>query len=374
MKKQLVSFVIPCYRSAETIGSVVDEIEAAMGELERYEYEIILVNDCSPDDTFGKIRELCGKDKRIKGINLARNFGQHAALMAGFHQVKGDILVCLDDDGQTPANEVGKLLAALENGADVAYAKYEHKHHSAFRNFGSRVNDWMLCFMLNKPKDLFISSYFAARRFVLEEMLKYENAFPYVIGLVLRATRNIVNVTVEHRDRMVGESGYTFGKLLALWFNGFTAFSEKPLRIATMAGVGCAGLGFLYGIYTIIKKLVLPGVPIGFSALMASIMFIGGMLMLMLGLTASECLEVISVGQWILTAGGVLLGIPMTFWMSHAFAVSMSAKMFSIPDFADAASVAESAVLMFIAVFISSRLILRKLKAVSPVSLLMERE
>ena len=219
------------------------------------------------------IRELCGKDKRIKGINLARNFGQHAALMAGFHQVKGDILVCLDDDGQTPANEVGKLLAALENGADVAYAKYEHKHHSAFRNFGSRVNDWMLCFMLNKPKDLFISSYFAARRFVLEEMLKYENAFPYVIGLVLRATRNIVNVTVEHRDRMVGESGYTFGKLLALWFNGFTAFSEKPLRIATM-----------YGIYTIIKKLVLPGVPIGFSALMASIMFIGGMLMLMLGL------------------------------------------------------------------------------------------
>ena len=173
---------------------------------------------------------------------------------------------------------------ALENGADVAYAKYEHKHHSAFRNFGSRVNDWMLCFMLNKPKDLFISSYFAARRFVLEEMLKYENAFPYVIGLVLRATRNIVNVTVEHRDRMVGESGYTFGKLLALWFNGFTAFSEKPLRIATMAGVGCAGLGFLYGIYTIIKKLVLPGVPIGFSALMASIMFIGGMLMLMLGL------------------------------------------------------------------------------------------
>ena len=113
MKKQLVSFVIPCYRSVETIGSVVDEIEAAMGELERYEYEIILVNDCSPDDTFGKIRELCGKDKRIKGINLARNFGQHAALMAGFHQVKGDILVCLDDDGQTPANEVGKLLAAL---------------------------------------------------------------------------------------------------------------------------------------------------------------------------------------------------------------------------------------------------------------------
>ncbi|MDO4294180.1 MAG: glycosyltransferase family 2 protein [Eubacteriales bacterium] len=284
MKKQTVSFVIPCYRSAATIGSVVEEIGRTMEALTRYEYEIILVNDCSPDDTFGKIRQLCEQNPRITGVNLSRNFGQHAALMAGFHRVTGDILVCLDDDGQTPACEVGKLLDALEKGADVVYAKYEHKQHSAFRNFGSRVNDRMLCFMLNKPRELFVSSYFAARRFVLDEMLRYENAFPYVIGLVLRATRNIVNVTVEHRNRQAGVSGYTFGKLLALWFNGFTAFSEKPLRIATMLGVGCAGLGFLYGIYTVIKKLVLPGVPVGFSALMAAIMFIGGMLMLMLGL------------------------------------------------------------------------------------------
>lgn len=284
MEKKLVSFVIPCYRSSATIGDVVEEIEQAMEKLDAYEHEIILVNDCSPDDTFAVIQRLCRENERIVGVNLAKNFGQHAALMAGFHQVKGDILVCLDDDGQTPADEVGKLLAGIEDGADVVYAKYEHKHHNAFRNFGSRVNDWMLCFMLHKPKDLFISSYFAARRFVLDEMLRYENAFPYVIGLVLRATKNITNVTVEHRDRKSGVSGYTFGKLLALWFNGFTAFSEKPLRIATLAGVGCAGLGFLYGIYTIIKKLVLPDVPVGFSALMSGIMFIGGMIMLMLGI------------------------------------------------------------------------------------------
>ena len=283
--KKTVSFVIPCYRSRDTIGGVVGEIRGAMEKLaDVYDYEVILVNDCSPDDTFAKIRELCRSDRRITGVNLAKNFGQHAALMAGFHQAKGDILVCLDDDGQTPANEVGKLLNAVEEGADVAYARYEHKHHNAFRNFGSRINDWMLCFMLHKPKNLFISSYFAARRFVLDEMLRYENAFPYVIGLVLRTTQNIVNVTVEHRDRKAGVSGYTFGKLLALWFNGFTAFSEKPLRIATLTGVGCAGIGFLYGLYTVIKKLVVPNVPIGFSALMSAIMFIGGVLMLMLGL------------------------------------------------------------------------------------------
>ena len=115
-------------------------------------------------------------------------------------------------------------------------------------------------------------------------MLRYENAFPYVIGLVLRATKNIGNVVVEHHDRRAGESGYTLGKLFSLWFNGFTSFSEKPLRIATMAGVGCAALGFLYGLYTVIKKLVNPLGPVGFSSLMAAIMFIGGMLMLMLGL------------------------------------------------------------------------------------------
>lgn len=284
MKKKTVSFVIPCYRSAESIGGVVEEIGRAMAKLEAYAYEIILVNDCSPDDTFAVIRRLCEQDPRITGVNLARNFGQHAALMAGFRQVKGDILVCLDDDGQTPADEVDKLLAALENGADVAYARYEHKHHNAFRNFGSRVNDRMLCLMLRKPRDLFVSSYFAARRFVLEEMLRYGNAFPYVIGLVLRTTNNIVNVTVEHRDRRTGVSGYTLGKLLSLWFNGFTAFSEKPLRIATLTGMGCAGLGFLYGVYTVIKKFVVPDVPLGFSALMSALMFIGGMLMLMLGL------------------------------------------------------------------------------------------
>ena len=283
--RKLVSIVIPCYRSAEMIGGVVADINREMEKLqEKYRWEIILVNDCSPDKTFDVIRELCREYTNICGINLARNFGQHAALMAGFHQVKGDILVCMDDDGQTPAFAIKDLLQGLEEGSDVVYAKYEHKHHNAFRNFGSRVNDLMLKFMLGKPADLYVSSFFAARRFIVDEMLRYQNAYPYVIGLVLRATRNIKNVTVEHQDRKAGESGYTLSKLLGLWFNGFTAFSEKPLRVATMIGTGCAFLGFLYGLYTIIKKLVNPMVPIGFSSLMSALMFIGGMLMLMVGL------------------------------------------------------------------------------------------
>lgn len=280
----LISFVIPCYKSALTLPGVIEEITDTMGTLAAYDYEIILVNDCSPDDTFSVIRKLCGENSKIKGINLARNFGQHAALMAGFRHAKGDIAVCLDDDGQTPANEVGKLLAKLEEGYDAVYAKYDHKQHSQFRNLGSKLNELMARVMLGKPKELYLSSYFAIKRFVLEEVIRYGNAYPYVIGLVLRSTKSITNVNVTHREREIGTSGYTLGKLITLWVNGFTSFSVKPLRIATMIGALCAFLGFGYGIYTIVKKFINPLVPMGFSSLMSALMFIGGMLMLMLGL------------------------------------------------------------------------------------------
>lgn len=279
-----ISFVIPCYRSAKTIGGVVAEIQDTMASMPEYVYDIFLVNDCSPDDTYEVIRALCRQNGNITGISLAKNFGQHAALMAGLRRSDGDIVVCLDDDGQTPADEVGKLLAGIENGSDVVYASYENKKHSAFRNFGTWMNDIMTRVMLGKPKNLHLTSYFAARRFVVDSMLKYENSYPYIIGLVLRATRNIANVPVRHRSRESGPSGYTIKKLLGLWFNGFTAFSIFPLRVATVTGVIFSGAGFIYGIYTIVKKFVNPDVPLGFSSLMAAVVFIGGMLMIMLGL------------------------------------------------------------------------------------------
>ena len=279
-----VSFVIPCYRSEHTLPHVVKEIREAMQKLTQYTYDIFLVNDASPDNTMGTIRMLCDKYDNIKGIGFARNFGQHAALMAGLRHSDGDYVVCLDDDGQTPADEVDKLLDKLEEGYDAVYAKYEHKQHSAFRNLGSKVNELMTRMMLNKPAELYISSYFAVRRFVVEDMIRYENSYPYVIGLVLRSTKNITNVIVHHREREEGSSGYTLKKLFGLWFNGFTAFSVKPLRIATAIGSCSAGVGFLYGIYTIIKRLVNPDVPMGFSSTMAAIVFFGGMIMVMLGL------------------------------------------------------------------------------------------
>ena len=285
MSMKMISFVIPCYRSENTLEAVVDEIEQTMAASGNYSHEIILVNDGSPDDTWGAIKKAAEKrPDTVTGINLARNFGQHSALMAGLNATKGDIVICLDDDGQTPADEAGKLIEALENGADVAYARYGHKQHNLFRNFGTAMNEWMASVMIGKPRDLFVSSYFAAKRFIVDEMVKYEGSYPYVIGLVLRTTKNIVNVDVTHRKREVGESGYTLSKLFALWINGFTAFSIKPLRIATLSGFIFAFLGFLYGIYTVIKKFVYPVAPMGFAALMSAVMFIGGMLMLMLGM------------------------------------------------------------------------------------------
>lgn len=279
-----ISFVIPCYRSEKTLTFVVSEIKEKMAELSAYEYEIILVNDCSPDNTFSVIRDLCAKNPNIIGVDHAKNFGQHAALMDGFHFVTGDVVVCLDDDGQTPANEVDKLLDKINEGYDVVYAEYEHKQHSGFRNFGSSVNKKMTEVMLGKPKELYISSYFAAKRFIVDEMLNYTGAYPYVMGLVLRSTKNICNVKVNHRQRLEGESGYTFKTLLALWMNGFTAFSILPLRIATYGGTAIAFAGFIYAIVIIIRKIIDPNRVLGWSSTMSMILILGGLILIVLGL------------------------------------------------------------------------------------------
>ena len=281
---QKISYVIPCYRLEHTLPAVVGEITAKMQTLPQYDYEVILVNDCSPDDTLGTIRRLVAADAHIQGVDLARNFGQHAALMAGFHQCSGDIVVCLDDDGQTPADEVDRLLQKLDEGCDVVYACYDNKQQAGWRNLGSWVNSKMTEIMLGKPPQLVVNSYFAARRFVVEEMLRYEHCYPYVIGLVLRTTKNIGNVPVHHRAREEGRSGYTLGKLLGLWMNGFTSFSVKPLRIATYFGTLSALAGFLYLIFIIINHFTRHTAPLGWASTTALLLLLGGMILLVLGL------------------------------------------------------------------------------------------
>jgi undecaprenyl-phosphate 4-deoxy-4-formamido-L-arabinose transferase len=166
----------------------------------------------------------------------------------------------------------------------VVYAEYAHKQHAAWRNIGTVINNRMTEIMLGKPRELTITSYFAMQRFIVDEMLIYKNCYPYVEGLILRATRRIGTVPVTHRAREEGESGYTLVKLFSLWMNGFTSFSVKPLRIATYCGAFAAVLGFLYLIVILIKHFVDSSIPEGWASTMALMLLLGGIILLVLGM------------------------------------------------------------------------------------------
>lgn len=284
IREGLISFVIPCYCSELTIGAVVDEIIEKVSQQSKYDYEIILVNDCSKDSTSSVIKTIAKNNHKIVAVDFSRNFGQHSALMAGFQKVLGEYVLCLDDDGQMPVESIFDLIQELEKGADVAFGQYEEIKQKWARNMGSKVNVWMTELLLEKPRDIFMSSFWAGKRFVIEEVLRYDAAYPYIGGLLLRVTRNMVSVPVKQRNRVEGRSGYTFFKLVNLWMNGFTAFSVKPLRFATFCGGMSAIMGFIYGIAMIIRKLLNPDILLGYASTITLLLFIGGMIMLLLGL------------------------------------------------------------------------------------------
>lgn len=286
METKKLSFVIPCYRSSQTIGDVVARIESTVEKDGRYDYEVVCVNDYSPDGTWDVLRKLADGDPRVKALGLSRNFGQHSALMAGFNYVTGDIVISLDDDGQNPPEEVFLLVDKLEEGGyDLVSARYSDKKHSLFRRLGSKLSMGMSTALVGKPKDVDLNSYCAFRRFVADEIVKYQNAYPFVHGLMLRVTRNIANVEITHNERAVGSSGYSLRKLVSLWMNGFTAFSEKPLRLASIMGFVLAAVGFIFGIIIIVRKLLNPAeILAGYSSMMAVMLFLVGIILLFLGL------------------------------------------------------------------------------------------
>ena len=282
---KLISIVIPCYNSQATIRKVTEMVMEEFKKMDGYECEFVLVNDCSPkDDTYGEIEKLGQDYPNVKGINLLRNFGQHNALMAALHYTSGDYILGMDDDMQTHPSQISKLIHKMEEGFDLVYGCYPKKKNSMLKNLSSKINEVSSRILLGRPKNIVSSNFWMITKQVRDEVIKYDSFNPYIDGIFYRTTHKIGNVEVEHFKREVGTSNYTLKKLLGLWFNGFTAFSVKPLRIATMIGAISAGVGFLYGLYTIIKRLVNPLVPVGFSALMSAVVFFGGMLMLMMGL------------------------------------------------------------------------------------------
>ncbi len=279
------SFVIPCYRSENTITTVVEEIKSEMDAKRPGDsYEIVLVNDCSPDGVWNVIEKLAETENNVIGINLAKNFGQHSALMAGYGKCSGEFVVSLDDDGQAPLDSLNDLITKLEEGFDVVYAYYRTVKQNLFRRFGSWMAGLMGKFMLEPPKDFVGSSFYIARSFVIREMCNYKNSYPYLVGLVLRTTRKIGYVATNHRSRLEGTSGYSFVRLLGLWLNGFTAFSVKPLRVSTFLGFFFAIVGFIYAIVIVVQKcLGVIGVA-GWSSIIALMLIIGGCILMILGL------------------------------------------------------------------------------------------
>lgn len=283
MKK--ISIVIPCYKSQDMISDVVDGIVSTFHEhYPQDALEIILVNDSSPDSTYLVIKEICKRLPFVTGIDLAKNFGQHSAIMAGLRKTTGDIILCMDDDGQTPPREIPKLIGALNENTDVVYAQYEEKKHSIFRNFGSKVNDAMCVLLLKKPKTLFLSSFFAMKRYVRDEIVNYDHSYPYLAGLILRTTNRIANINVSHQNRATGDSGYTIKKLLRLWVNGFTNFSVIPLRLSMGLSILFFIVGLILAIVLTINRIMNPEVPMGWTSIIVLLLISSSMIMFVLGL------------------------------------------------------------------------------------------
>jgi undecaprenyl-phosphate 4-deoxy-4-formamido-L-arabinose transferase len=277
-----ISVVIPCYRSADTIPLVVEETIRVLEEKE-FDYEIILVDDGSPDRTFETVESLC-RNRKIKGIRLARNFGQPCASLAGFAAVTGDIVVYSDDDGQTPINCLWPLIDRLERGSDVVFAKFSAEGRGALQNFGTMLNDVMATYLIGKPKHLEMGKFWVCRRFIIDEAVKCKNPYPYIGGILVKTTQHMSEVHISQRNRHSGRSNYTLRKKLSLWLNGFTAFSVVPLRAATCLGVAIAVAGFCYALYIAIQKLMHPAIPAGYSSIMAAILTMGGLTISLLGL------------------------------------------------------------------------------------------
>ncbi len=278
-----VSFVIPCYNSEKTIRKLIEMTCNQMKKMEMGNYEFVLVNDYSKDNTMDELRLIANKYNFVKVIDLAKNFGQHNAIMAGLNYVEGDIVIGMDDDLQTHPSQLPKLFSKLAEGYDVVYGRYPEKKHSWFRNLGSKFNNWTVRVLIGKPKNLKASSFWIARKFIIDSIIQYENPYAHLQGLFLRTTKNVGNVDIEHFERVEGSSNYTMKRLLKLWAS-CTNFSIVPLRIATILGGIFSALGFIGALYIVIKKLLYSNVASGWSSLMSAMLFFSGLNLLFIGL------------------------------------------------------------------------------------------
>jgi glycosyltransferase involved in cell wall biosynthesis len=283
MRPVALSFVVPLYKSADTIASVVRDIAAL--EVEGG-HEIILVNDGSGDATSDVVRGLMLEIAvPITLIEHARNFGEHNAVLTGWRHARGAHIVNLDDDGQNPPAEAKRLWEhAVASGLDVIFGHYRMKQHSLWRNVGSWFTNRMTDWALDKPHGFYLSSFRCVSAFVAEQVVSYAGPYPYIDGLILQVTQRIGSIDVRHEPRRAGQSTYTLRRLIRLWLAAWVNFSVLPLRVATVLGLVMAAAGMVALLVVAALWFRNVGPSYGFGWLMAALLVFSGTQLVLLGL------------------------------------------------------------------------------------------
>lgn len=276
-----VSICIPVYNGADSIERLLAAIDTAFSAADK---EVVLVNDGSRDNSAEVCRKLVDQYAYVRFIDLRKNSGEHNAVMCALNYCTGDCAAIIDDDLQNPPEEIHKLIAEMEKGYDVVFAKYHKKKHNLFRNMGSKFNDLFATWLLEKPKDLYLCSFKLVSRAVINEIIKYKGPFPYVDGLILRVTDSFSSVYVNHNARESGHSNYNLKRLVRLYLNMFINFSIKPMRFITMVGFSIMGIALVLAVVFVIDKLLHPETAAGWTSLAVLILFFGGLQSFFLGL------------------------------------------------------------------------------------------
>jgi glycosyltransferase involved in cell wall biosynthesis len=291
-----LSIVIPVYNGAGSISELVAELEELpiVGG-----HEIVLVNDGSPDNSLDVCRALIDKARvPITLVSLARNYGEHNAVLAGLRYASGAHIITMDDDMQNPPEEVQRLLTfAQRSGKEVIYTYYDDKRHAWWRNLASRFTNRVADFVLEKPRGLYLSSFRCMSALVVREIARYKGPYPYVDGLILQVTDDIGRLLVRHQPRAAGHSNYSLRRLLRLWMNMFVNFSVMPLRLSMITGFVLSALGAVGGAMVVAEALF-SSPPPGWASLMAAVLLLSGVQLLILGIVGEY------LGRLYLTANG----------------------------------------------------------------------